>query len=212
MNQRLRTMFLFAVMTALSLSGAQPAQAVMKDALSLEILVNGQPLRELAARNSTYVEAVKNAEYSLRLSNRTDRRMAVALAVDGLNTIDAKTGSASKASKWVLDPWETVTIEGWQIGPDAARRFFFTSEDKSYGAWLGRPPTSVSLKPWPTAEYVPCPHRRNPFSSGRRKSRRGCARASHRRRSRQARQRPRRPTALTMTWPPPASVGRSTIG
>ena len=125
------------VITAAVLA-ASPALAHKEDALSLDVLVNGQPLSEIHARNATYIEAVRHAEYSLRLTNRTDRRMAVALAVDGLNTIDAKTGSAGKASKWVLGPWETITIEGWQIGADNARKFFFTSEDKSYGAWLGK--------------------------------------------------------------------------
>lgn len=163
MKQQLRTLSLYAVVIVVSLSGALPAQALTETALSLEILVNGQPLRELAARNSTYVEAVKNAEYSLRLRNRTDRRMAVALAVDGLNTIDAKTGSAKKASKWVLDPWETVTIEGWQIGPDAARRFFFTSEDKSYGAWLGKTSNLGVIEAVAYREILPPPPRRGPY-------------------------------------------------
>jgi len=159
MRTNTRTLCLIGMIATLSLTGLSPAEAITESALSLEILVNGQPLRELAARNSTYVEAVKNAEYSLRLSNRTDRRMAVALAVDGLNTIDAKTGSASKASKWVLDPWETVTIEGWQIGPDAARRFFFTSEDKSYGAWLGKTSNLGVIEAVAYREHVPPPPR-----------------------------------------------------
>jgi hypothetical protein len=126
------------VLVAAAVLAASPALALKEDALSLDVLVNGQPIGEIHARNATYIEAVRHAEYSLRLTNHTDRRMAVALAVDGLNTIDAKTGSASKASKWVLGPWETVTIEGWQIGADNARKFFFTSEEKSYGAWLGK--------------------------------------------------------------------------
>ena len=126
------------VLIATAVLAASPALAHKEDALSLDVLVNGRPLSEIHARNATYIEAVRHAEYSLRLTNRTDRRMAVALAVDGLNTIDAKTGSSGKASKWVLGPWETVTIEGWQIGADNARKFFFTSEDKSYGAWLGK--------------------------------------------------------------------------
>jgi hypothetical protein len=138
MKTTTRTLLLTAMTLTLSLWGLSPAGAVTDNDLTLEILVDGQPLREIAARNAVYVEAVKHAEYSLRLTNRTGRRMAVALAVDGLNTIDAKTGSAQRASKWVLDPWQTITVEGWQIGPDAARKFFFTSEDKSYGAWLGK--------------------------------------------------------------------------
>jgi hypothetical protein len=126
-----------AAIIASGLVSAPPAHAATDTELSLEVLVDGRPLHEIAARGTTYIEAVRHAEYALRLTNRTGRRMAVAVSVDGLNTIDAKSGSANNASKWVLDPWGSVTIGGWQVNPDAARTFFFTSEDKSYGAWLG---------------------------------------------------------------------------
>jgi hypothetical protein len=104
----------------------------------LEILVDGVPLTEYHARGTIYVEARRGAEYSVRLHNVSDRRVAVALAVDGLNAIDAKSDSARRASKWVLDPWQTVTIDGWQTSSSSARRFYFTTEEDSYGAWLGR--------------------------------------------------------------------------
>ncbi len=64
--------------------------------------------------------------------------MAVALSVDGLNTIDARHTSARRARKWVLGPYETITISGWQTSMTHARRFEFTSEEQSYGAWLGK--------------------------------------------------------------------------
>jgi len=117
---------------------ALPAAALERSAYSLEILVNGVPLTEFAARNTTYIEATEGAEYSIRLRNHSGQRIAVALAVDGLNTIDAKETTAKQASKWILGPYETVTLDGWQTGSDTARRFFFTTEDKSYGAWLGK--------------------------------------------------------------------------
>jgi hypothetical protein len=138
MKHLARTVTIIATVTAALLVNPPTCQALEDSTLSLEILVNGTPLSELHARGTTYVEAMRHAEYSLRLRNRSGSRMAVALSVDGLNTIDAKTTDAKLASKWVLDPWETVTIDGWQVGPDTARRFFFTSEDKSYGAWLGK--------------------------------------------------------------------------
>ncbi len=159
MKTKSRTLLLISMVLTLSLWGLSPAEAVTENALSLEILVNGQPLREIAARSTTYVEAIQHAEYSLRLTNRSANRMAVALAVDGLNTIDAKTGSASKASKWVLDPWQTITVEGWQIGPDAARKFFFTSEDKSYGAWLGKTSNLGVIEAVAYREFTPPPPR-----------------------------------------------------
>jgi hypothetical protein len=64
--------------------------------------------------------------------------VAVALSVDGLNTIDARQTTAADARKWVLDPYETVTISGWQTSQTEARRFEFTTEERSYGQALGK--------------------------------------------------------------------------
>jgi hypothetical protein len=104
----------------------------------LDVLVNGSPRPELAARGTVYVEALRGHDYALRLSNRTGTRVAVALSVDGLNTIDAKHTSASDARKWVLAPYETVVIPGWQISNAISRKFVFTGERDSYGAALGK--------------------------------------------------------------------------
>ena len=43
-----------------------------------------------------------------------------------------------EASKWILGPYETSTLEGWQTSSSMARRFYFTTEQDSYGAWLGK--------------------------------------------------------------------------
>jgi hypothetical protein len=104
----------------------------------LDVLVNGSPRPELAARGTVYVEALRGHDYALRLSNPSGTRVAVALSVDGLNTIDAKHTSASDARKWVLAPYETVVIPGWQISNATSRKFVFTSEGGSYGAALGK--------------------------------------------------------------------------
>lgn len=130
----------FAILAAVLFVTAQapPGEAVESSACEIEILVDGTPLTEYPARETTYVEALRGREYGVRLTNRTDRRIAVALAVDGLNSIDAKTTSARQASKWVLDPHQTITINGWQTSSTDARRFFFTTEERSYGAWLDK--------------------------------------------------------------------------
>jgi len=133
---RTRSLRLIAAIAAIGLPLS--ASALVSGDLAIELLVGGEPSREYHARGTTYVEARRGAEYSLRLSNRSGIRVAVALAVDGLNSIDAKTTSAATAAKWVLDPWETITIDGWQTSQEAARRFVFTTEPDSYGAWLGR--------------------------------------------------------------------------
>lgn len=104
----------------------------------LEILVGGRPLEEYYARNKNYVEAIPGAEYEVRVRNPFPFRVAVALSVDGLNTIDARRSSAWNASKWVIEPYGKISINGWQMSSERARRFYFTSEQDSYGAKLGQ--------------------------------------------------------------------------
>lgn len=104
----------------------------------LEVLVHGSPQQVYYGRGRRYVEAIEGREYSLRVRNPYGLRVAVALSVDGLNTIDAKRTSPENASKWVIEPYGTITIDGWQVSGSRARQFYFTTERNSYGAKLGQ--------------------------------------------------------------------------
>jgi hypothetical protein len=104
----------------------------------VEILVEGAPQPRYAHEGRWYVEARKGREYAIRLRNPYNVRVGVALSVDGLNTIDARETTAADARKWVLGPYETVTIGGWQTSLTEARRFEFTTEERSYGQALGK--------------------------------------------------------------------------
>jgi len=104
----------------------------------MEVMVDGRPVPAYTARGSVYIEAVKGREYEIRLRNPYPVRVAVALSVDGLNTIDARHTTAAEARKWVIEPYGVITISGWQTSLTQARRFEFTTEEHSYGRWLGR--------------------------------------------------------------------------
>src|SRR5438270_379175 len=111
---------------------------VAENGFSVEILVDGRPLGEYAARGRRYVEALENAEYEVRIHNPSSARVAVALSVDGLNSIDARHTSAWDAHKWVISPCGTIYVRGWQMSSENARRFYFTTERDSYAAKLGQ--------------------------------------------------------------------------
>ena len=104
----------------------------------VEVLVNGRSLEEYHARGKSYVEAIAGAEYEVRIRNPLPYRIAVALSVDGLNSIDARRTSAWNASKWVIEPYGIIQIGGWQMSSERARRFYFTTERDSYAAKLGQ--------------------------------------------------------------------------
>jgi hypothetical protein len=128
-----------ATATADEVNLLPPENVATENGFSVEVLVYGSPATEYAARGRRYIEALENAEYEVRIHNPTASRVAVALAVDGLNTIDARHTSAWDAHKWVIEPNGTITIRGWQMSSENARRFYFTTERDSYAAKLGQP-------------------------------------------------------------------------
>jgi len=117
---------------------AFPETVAADNGFSIEVLVDGRQLTEYAARGRRYIEALENAEYEVRIHNPTGSRVAVALSVDGLNSIDARHTSAWDAHKWVIEPYGTIHVRGWQMSGESARRFYFTTERDSYAAKLGQ--------------------------------------------------------------------------
>ena len=111
--------------------------AAQRERFELSVIVDGHPTAEYPSRDKTYIEALRGRSFTLRLHNPTSERIAVPLSVDGLNVIDAKRTTALKATKWVLSPYQTVEIPGWQVSGETARKFFFTETERSYAKWIG---------------------------------------------------------------------------
>lgn len=97
------------------------------DGVKPEAIKNGQP----------FVTATKGERYSVRLYNPLPVRVAVNLTVDGLNSITGQPSGISDGQKWMIDPYSSITIPGWQVSGGEARRFFFTEKPKSYAKWRG---------------------------------------------------------------------------
>jgi hypothetical protein len=137
MNRRLACVFLacLACVAAPRATTAPPDRPALTG--DVDILVGGVPQRRYAHDGRWYVEALKGREYAIRVRNPYGVRVAVALTVDGLNTIDARHTSAAAARKWVIDPYDSITISGWQTSRSEARRFEFTTEEGSYAQALG---------------------------------------------------------------------------
>lgn len=132
MKPRILIPVALAALSALSLPAAD------RGGFSMAVQMDGRTRPEYAARGTVYIEAVRGREYEIRLTNPLPVRVAVALSVDGLNSINASHTDARSAAKWVLGPYESVTISGWQVNGAEARRFYFTGERDSYGAYLGK--------------------------------------------------------------------------
>jgi len=90
------------------------------------------PRRHQAGKFS-YIEAVRGQRYSIQVTNKSERRIAVAIAVDGRNIIDGKKSDLKRIERmYIIGPYETNTFEGWRTGMDRTNRFYFTEQSDSY--------------------------------------------------------------------------------
>ena len=80
-----------------------------------------------------YTEAVKGQRYSIQITNKSNRRIGIVIAVDGRNIIDGKKSDLKRNERmYIIGPYETNTFEGWQTGMDRTNRFYFTEQPDSY--------------------------------------------------------------------------------
>jgi hypothetical protein len=141
----------------------------------VQVLVGGLPVPQEIVGGERRIEAVAAQEFDLRLTNPLPDRVAVAVSVDGLNVLDARHTTGWDASKWVIHPHGTLTISGWQVGSERARRFYFTTERDAYATRIGRTGdfgviSAVFYRERrPVSEIVPgrtaLPERRDPLSA-----------------------------------------------
>ncbi len=82
-----------------------------------------------------FITAKPQERYSIILHNPMPIRIAVNLTIDGLNSITGKPCKPDEGSKWIIEPYSYVTIRGWQVSGNTARRFYFTTRDDSYAKW-----------------------------------------------------------------------------
>jgi len=86
----------------------------------------------------SYVIAKDDERYRIRVSNRSNRRIGVVVAVDGRNIISGKKSHLkSNERMYILQPYETQEFGGWRTGRNRTNRFYFTKMEDSYAADWG---------------------------------------------------------------------------
>jgi len=80
-----------------------------------------------------YLEAVKGQRYSIQVTNKSDRRIGLVIAVDGRNIIDGKKLDLRRNERmYIIGPYGINTFEGWRTSMDRTNRFYFTEQPDSY--------------------------------------------------------------------------------
>lgn len=76
--------------------------------------------------------------YAIRLSNRSGERVLAVVSVDGINVVTGQTAHPQQ-SGYVLEPWQSMTINGWRKNMNEIAAFNFAPLPESYAARTGRP-------------------------------------------------------------------------
>jgi hypothetical protein len=77
-------------------------------------------------------------EYELKLRNCTSVRVLAVVSVDGVNVITGQSASPAQ-SGYVLEPGQSITVDGWRKSMAQTAAFVFTDPADSYAARTGRP-------------------------------------------------------------------------
>ncbi len=97
----------------------------------------GRALSTYSHRGRTYVEGRMGGDYQIRVFNHTSRRVETVVTVDGRDAISGKVGDYRNQRGYVIEPYDSVLIEGFRTSRQRVAAFRFTDVGDSYAARMG---------------------------------------------------------------------------
>ncbi len=90
-------------------------------------------------RGRTFVAGERDERYVIRVTNNSAERLEIVASVDGRDVVSGKLGDFRRQRGYVLDPFATLTIEGFRRSLDDVATFRFSDVRRSYTARRGTP-------------------------------------------------------------------------
>ncbi|MCX4246699.1 hypothetical protein [Paraliomyxa miuraensis] len=117
----------------------QVSQSSTSDGVFVVSVVDeyGYAMSAAQVGDKRYVAGQPGQRYKLRVQNNSAYRYEVVASVDGLDVIDGDTASFAKRG-YIVDPWATITIDGWRTGDDSVAAFRFSAMEDSYADRKGQ--------------------------------------------------------------------------
>jgi hypothetical protein len=111
----------------------QFSQASTSDGVFVVSVVDeyGYGMSSAQVGDKRYVVGQPGQRYKLTVQNNSQYRYEVVTSVDGLDVIDGDTASFVKRG-YILDPWSSITVDGWRTGDDTVAAFRFSGMEDSY--------------------------------------------------------------------------------
>jgi hypothetical protein len=103
----------------------------------LEVLVDGSPAQRFFHAGESYILGQMGQRYTLRVWNRSPRRVEAVVSVDGRDVVDGKPGDYRRKRGYLVPAGSFVDIDGWRLSEQQAAAFRFTSVADSYAGRTG---------------------------------------------------------------------------
>ena len=110
---------------------------MIKSSFEFEILVHGSSAKEYYHDGKHYIEGKKGSHFSLRMKNNSNGKALFVPTVDGLSIISGKEGSF-KSQGYIVNAYDSVTIDGWRTSDEKVSQFYFSTPDKSYASKVNK--------------------------------------------------------------------------
>lgn len=140
MVRQLSTVIAFTVIVSVSThcrAGRGKTHVAPNGQFSVQVESGGTALPVYTHRGKSYVEGYFGAPYGIRISNHTGSRVEAVVTVDGRDVITGKVGDYRSGRGYVIDPYDSVLVDGFRTTWDNVAAFTFTDVGDSYAARMG---------------------------------------------------------------------------
>jgi hypothetical protein len=107
--------------------------------ISVELVSPSGGLSSYWHQGVSYVEGRMGERYNIRLTNHSGARVEAVVTVDGRDVLSGDLGDYRKHRGYVLEPYASVTIEGFRQSLDYVAAFRFADVRSSYSSLRGTP-------------------------------------------------------------------------
>ncbi|EDM75301.1 hypothetical protein PPSIR1_26026 [Plesiocystis pacifica SIR-1] len=137
-----------------------PPVEPQRSLVSLELETpDGDSFPTFGHAGDRWAAGFEGERYNLRITNHTPKRVEIVVTVDGRDVISGRLGDYVKQRGYVLDPFDSLVVEGYRQSLDSVAAFRFSALGDSYTARMGTPVHAGVIGVAAFQEYE-LPHRR----------------------------------------------------
>ena len=105
----------------------------------VEMIMDGKPVKKIRHGNETYLPVEAGKEFSLKITNQSDRQIEAVITVDGVDIVDGGVGSYNNRG-YLVRPYQSFTVDGWRVDNNTVHKFKVSGDgqkEDSYAAKRG---------------------------------------------------------------------------